>query len=58
MTCGAVVRTASQGRTAAVVGDVYRFPATGDDTNGKYAVPWYRPSYATTNDSVTSAKSQ
>ena len=26
-----------QGRTVAVVGDVYRFLATGDDTNGKYA---------------------
>lgn len=27
-----------QGRTIAVVGDVYRFLATGDDTNGKYAL--------------------
>ena len=27
----------SEGRTVAVVGDVYRFMATGDDTNGKYA---------------------
>jgi len=27
----------SEGRTMAVVGDVYRFMATGDDTNGKYA---------------------
>ena len=27
-----------QGRTIAVVGDVYRFLATGDDTNGKYAM--------------------
>lgn len=26
------------GRTIAVVGDVYRFLATGDDTNGKYAL--------------------
>ena len=26
-----------QGRTIAVVGDVYRFLATGEDTNGKYA---------------------
>ena len=25
-------------RTIAVVGDVYRFLATGDDTNGKYAL--------------------
>jgi len=27
-----------QGRTIAVVGDVYRFLATGEDTNGKYAM--------------------
>jgi len=27
-----------QGRTIAVVGDVYRFLATGNDTNGKYAM--------------------
>ena len=27
-----------QGRTIAVVGDVYRFLATGDDTNGRYAL--------------------
>lgn len=27
-----------QGRTIAVVGDVYRFLATGDDTDGKYAL--------------------
>ena len=27
-----------EGRTIAVVGDVYRFLATGDDTNGKYAL--------------------
>jgi hypothetical protein len=26
------------GRTIAVVGDVYRFPATGEGTNGKYAL--------------------
>ena len=32
------LRTPSQGRTIAVVGDVYRFLATGDDTNGKYAL--------------------
>ncbi len=32
------VRIAAQGRTVAVVGDVYRFLATGDDTNGKYAL--------------------
>jgi len=30
--------TPGQGRTIAVVGDVYRFLATGDDTNGKYAM--------------------
>jgi quercetin dioxygenase-like cupin family protein len=33
-----VVRQPSEGRTIAVVGDVYRFPATGDDTDGKYAL--------------------
>lgn len=27
-----------QGRTVAVVGDVYRFLATGEETNGKYAL--------------------
>src|SRR5579871_1899968 len=27
-----------QGRTIAIVGDVYRFLATGEDTNGKYAL--------------------
>jgi quercetin dioxygenase-like cupin family protein len=32
------LRTAAEGRTVAVVGDVYRFLATGDDTNGKYAM--------------------
>jgi quercetin dioxygenase-like cupin family protein len=32
-----IVRIAGQGRTVAVVGDVYRFLATGADTNGKYA---------------------
>lgn len=31
------LRTAHQGRTIAVVGDVYRFLATGQDTDGKYA---------------------
>ncbi|MBI3407308.1 MAG: quercetin 2,3-dioxygenase [Planctomycetes bacterium] len=30
--------TSDKGRTIAVVGDVYRFLATGDDTNGKYAL--------------------
>src|SRR5713101_7849523 len=28
----------TEGRTIAVVGDVYRFLATGEDTNGKYAI--------------------
>ena len=34
----AVIRDAGAGRTVAVVGDVYRFLATGEDTNGKYAL--------------------
>src|SRR5947209_3753163 len=34
----AVIRNAGGGRTVAVVGDVYRFLATGEDTNGKYAL--------------------
>ncbi len=34
----AVIRQPGQGRTVAVVGDVYRFQATGDDTNGKYVL--------------------
>lgn len=33
-----IVNTTPQGRTVAVVGDVYRFLATGDGTNGKYAL--------------------
>ena len=33
-----VVNTPPQGRTIAVVCDVYRFLATGEDTNGKYAL--------------------
>ena len=32
------IRTSTEGRTIAVVGDVYRFLATGEDTNGKYAM--------------------
>lgn len=32
------VRQPGEGRTIAVVGDVYRFLATGNDTNGKYAL--------------------
>jgi hypothetical protein len=39
------LRKLGEGRTIAVVGDVYRFLATGEDTNGKYAlweatIPW------------------
>src|ERR1043165_7305274 len=33
-----VINTPPQGRSIAVVGDVYRFLATGEDTNGKYAL--------------------
>jgi quercetin dioxygenase-like cupin family protein len=33
-----LVRKTGEGRTIAVVGDVYRFLATGDDTSGKYAL--------------------
>jgi quercetin dioxygenase-like cupin family protein len=33
-----VIRRPAEGRTVAVVGDVYRFLATGKDTNGKYAL--------------------
>jgi hypothetical protein len=33
-----VIRKPAQGRTIAVVGDVYRFLETGEDTNGKYAL--------------------
>ena len=32
------VRRATEGRTIAVVGDVYRFLATSEDTSGKYAL--------------------
>src|SRR5437764_11671555 len=34
----AVIKQQGEGCTVAVVGDVYRFLATGDDTNGKYAL--------------------
>jgi hypothetical protein len=37
-TSGVIVKRPDEGRTIAVVGDVYRFLATGDDTNGKYAL--------------------
>jgi quercetin dioxygenase-like cupin family protein len=33
-----VIRKPAQGRTVAVVGDMYRFLATGEDTDGKYAL--------------------
>ena len=33
-----IVRKLTEGRTIAVVGDVYRFLATGKETNGKYAL--------------------
>ncbi len=33
-----ILNSPPQGRTIAVVCDVYRFLATGDDTNGKYAM--------------------
>lgn len=37
MTRPPTLRTPGEGRTVAVVGDVYRFLATGEDTNGTYA---------------------
>ena len=37
MTHQPTLRTTTEGRTIAIVGDVYRFLATGEDTNGKYA---------------------
>jgi quercetin dioxygenase-like cupin family protein len=38
MTRQSTVRKPGEGRTIAVVGDVYRFLATGDETAGKYAM--------------------
>src|SRR5437660_3040492 len=38
MTHGPTLRGPGQGRTVAVVGDVYRFLATGEDTDGRYAL--------------------
>lgn len=38
MTRSPTIRTPAEGRTIAVVGDVYRFLATGEDTNGRYAM--------------------
>ncbi len=32
------IRRPTEGRTIAIVGDVYRFLATGEDTDGKYAL--------------------
>lgn len=32
------VRSSDEGRTITIVGDVYRFLATGEETNGKYAL--------------------
>ncbi len=32
------IRTPDAGQSLAVVGDIYRFLATGEDTNGKYAM--------------------
>jgi quercetin dioxygenase-like cupin family protein len=32
------VRTPTEGRTVAAAGDVYRFLAVGEETNGKYAI--------------------
>ncbi len=33
-----IVRTSDEGRIVAVVGDIYRFLATGTETDGKYAM--------------------
>src|SRR5262252_4472948 len=33
-----IIRSPQQGRTVSLVGDVYRFLATGEDANGKYAL--------------------
>lgn len=38
MTHNPTMRHPGEGRTIGVVGDVYRFLATGEDTNGKYAM--------------------
>lgn len=45
MTRGPLLRSPDQGLTVAVVGDVYRFLATGEETNGKYAMweVWVSP---------------
>lgn len=38
MTHPPTLRSPAEGRTIAVVGDLYRFLATGDETDGKYAM--------------------
>ncbi len=38
MTHEPTLRLPGEGRTICVVGDVYRFLATGEDTGGKYAM--------------------
>ena len=38
MTQKPTIRTPIEGRTVAVVGDVYRFLATSEETNGKYTL--------------------
>jgi quercetin dioxygenase-like cupin family protein len=38
MTHPPVLRQPTEGQTVAVVGDVYRFLATGDETDGRYAM--------------------
>lgn len=38
MTRSALLRKSTEGRTVGVVGDVYRFLATGEDTDSKYAL--------------------
>jgi len=38
LTHNPIVRHPGEGRTIGVVGDVYRFLATGEDTDGKYAM--------------------
>lgn len=38
MTHPPILRKPTEGRTIAVVGDIYRFLATGEDTDGKYAM--------------------
>lgn len=38
MTHPPILRQPGEGKSIAVVGDVYRFLATGDDTDGRYAI--------------------